>query len=126
MHVSELRSRGPFIGHEGCELTGLVILVGNFNILLPDGTRNFRAQKLLDRFLLRKASGNPLKHCVKLSRGIGLKSLSDRSFNQRVVGVIGHRTHPSVLRVIGLAMKIEWRAFDLPFDPGWILYWLAN
>ena len=54
VHVA--RHRRPFVGAEGRELPGLVRLVGERDVLLPDGAGDLRGHQRLDR---RTAHQNP-------------------------------------------------------------------
>ncbi|MCY1390658.1 hypothetical protein D9M71_54800 [compost metagenome] len=119
VHVLIVRCRGPFIGDKRGELAGLVVLVGDGDVLLPDVAGHLRINQFLDGIV--QAAGDPFEHPVEIFRSLDHQFLRDGQFAEVRLRIVGQGDHAHVFRVIGHAMEIQRSAFELHFKPHRVL-----
>ena len=119
VQVAEVELRGELVGAEGGELAGLVVLVGDLDVLLPDRAGDLRAHEGLDRRLAdeRHQVAEDLLHVGRIVRvlqdqRLRLRHLADRRARRvrqlgdaDIFGVVGH-AHP-VERLLDLDVVAE-------------------
>ena len=109
VQVAEIELGGVLVGAESGELAGLVLLVGDLHILLPDGAGHLRAHKSLDRRLADQRH-QIVEHLLDIRRIVGILQnqwLRLRHLAERGAGGIRHLGDAYILRVVGDSHPVQ-------------------
>jgi hypothetical protein len=128
MHVHVVRHRGPFVGAESGELAGLVGLLGECDVLLPDGAGDLRGHERLHgrpaHQDLDSVDEDALHLLPQRLGGIDDQRLRGRQLADRRLGIVRELDHADVLGVVRDARPVE-RRLELDLEARWVLDRLA-
>ena len=101
VQVLKLRDRGPLEGDQRRELARIVVLVGDFLLLLPSREHKFWIAQIGNRHIVASGSDDQLKSRFALLRVARGDQLADLGILERTVLLQQQRHHAHVLRMVG-------------------------
>ena len=109
MHIPIIGRRGPFVGAESRELPGLIGLVGDRVVLLPDRPGDVRADEGLDRLHRDHGFAEHEIDALNVRGTMDDQLLGDRQLADRRAGLIGEADGADIFGVVGDTHPIERR-----------------